>query len=131
MDDTTISVSKPTTREFLRVLIADWASLVSGGLSVPFTYIGPGRREPVHKGPLRGTRRYRNHFRQLSTSGEGAPITSTNDRKGSPAESAGSSATVQGRKNIGEKANPTPSRLWFDCENVSSHDTPLGETRLA
>ena len=32
------SVSKPTAREFLRVLVADWASLVSGGLSVPFAY---------------------------------------------------------------------------------------------
>jgi hypothetical protein len=39
MDDTSTSVSKPTAREFLHVLVADWASLVSGGLSVPFTVL--------------------------------------------------------------------------------------------
>jgi len=39
MDDMSTSVSKPTAREFLRALVADWASLVSGGLSVPFTVL--------------------------------------------------------------------------------------------
>jgi hypothetical protein len=36
MNDTTLS--KPTLREYLRLLITDWASAVSGALSVPFTY---------------------------------------------------------------------------------------------
>ena len=35
MDST--ALSKPTARGYLRLLIADWASVVSGGLSVPFT----------------------------------------------------------------------------------------------
>jgi hypothetical protein len=38
MNDTT-ALSKPTLREYLRLLITDWASAVSGALSVPFTYL--------------------------------------------------------------------------------------------